>query len=253
VNFGSRTFRLFAPALLLAVFAVLASRVQAQAMYTATQQETLSVWAGATGTDVNLPYGNSGSAVPVATCTNCPALSPFYGGGNVGISVGVNLRVWQYHGFLPSVEVRGTFPIYKGTIAAEENAMVGIKIERPLGRYHPYGEFFFGRSEINYQGSGYISLNGLELYQQTISNVLAPGLGVDIDLTHHFAAKLDGQLWHQTVPITTSGKLNSYAVAVGAIYRFDFNHPFFAPRKARPASNSVNKAPGNSLPASTSP
>jgi len=215
VKFGLRPLRLFAPALLLAAIAATAP---AQSLYTATQPMSLSAWGGATGTMVNLPVG----------------------GRNFGISAGVNLRIWEFRGFQPSVEIRGTYPISSGIVASEENGLVGAKIERPFGRYHPYGDFFYGRGAINYQGRGYISPDGFFLYQRTFSNVLSPGLGVDIDLTHHYAFKADAQLWHQTVPVTTSGTLNSLAVTVGAIYRFDFNHPFRAPRNktSTPASTS---------------
>jgi hypothetical protein len=221
VKLGHRSISLFAPALLLAAFA--APRSSAQALYTATQQYSLSAWGGATGTLVNLPVVTNGSASNL-----------FNGGRNIGISAGVDLRVWQFHGLLPSIEIRGTYPIASGNVAGEENAMAGGKIEKPFGRYHPYGDFFFGRGEIKYQGRGYISLDGLYLYQQSYSNVLSPGAGVDIDLTHHYAMKVDAQLWHESVPVTTSGKLNSLAVTIGAIYRFDFNHPPKIPRDTRP-------------------
>jgi len=214
VKFGYRSLRLFAPVLLLAS---VVPRASAQALYTATQTMSLSAWGGATGTFVNLPVG----------------------GRNIGISAGVDLRIWQYHGILPSVEIRGTYPFHKGGIASEENALVGIKLERQFGsRYHVYGDFLFGRGEINYQGRGYISPNGFFLYQQTYSNVLSPGVGVDIDLTHHYAFKADAQVWHQSVPVTASGTLNSLALTVGAVYRFDFNHPFRAPHNSRPAATS---------------
>ena len=189
---------------------------------------SLSAWGGATGTLVNLPEVINGSPSNL-----------FTGGRNIGISAGVDLRIWQYHGILPSVEVRGTYPVYNGNAAGEENGMVGLKIERQFGsRFHPYGDFLFGRGEVKYHAPGYLSPDGFFLYQQTYSNVLAGGGGVDVDLTHHFAAKLDAQLWNQKVPVTTSGSLNSLALTVGAIYRFDFNHPFRAPRNSRPAAPS---------------
>jgi hypothetical protein len=205
--------RLVPLALLLAAFEAIAQRASSQSLSTATQQMSLSAWGGATGTYINLPLG----------------------GRNFGISAGVDLRVWQFHGILPSVEIRGTYPFSKGTIAAEENALAGVKLEYPLGsRYHPYVDFLFGRGKMQYQGRGYISPDGLFLYQQTFSNVLSPGAGVDIDVNHHFALKLDAQLWHMKVPVTTSGSINSLAGTVGVIYRFDFNHPPKAPRDTRP-------------------
>jgi len=242
VKFGHLSLRLFAPAFLLAASAV--PRASAQALYTATQQQSLSAWGGATGTFVNLSSNTSTQyGTPVGTLPGGgTSTSIFNSGKNLGISAGINLRIWQYHGLLPSIEIRGTYPFAKGSVAAEENAMVGLKIERQFGRrYHVYGDFFFGRGEIQYQGRGYLSLNGFYLYQQSYSNVLSPGAGVDIDLTHHYAVKVDAQLWHQDVPVTTSGTLNSLAVTVGAIYRFDFNPHYRAPRKSPP----INAHPAN--------
>jgi hypothetical protein len=224
VKFRRRTLPLV---LLLATCAAFSPRAFGQSLYTATQQYSLSAWGGATGTFLNLPVSGSG--------TTSGFSSLFSNGRNLGISAGVDLRVWQYHGFLPSVEIRGTYPMAKGNVASDENALAGIKIEHPLGsRYHLYGDFLFGRDELKYLGGGYISPDGQFLYQQTFSNVLSPGLGVDIDVNHHFAAKLDAQIWHTKVPVTTTGSLNSLAVTAGVIYRFDFNHAPKVPRDTRP-------------------
>ena len=143
MKFGRSSLVLFAPALLLAASA--APRVFAQALDTATQQMSLSAWGGVTGTLVNLPEVINGRPSNL-----------FTGGRNIGISAGVDLRVWQYHGILPSVEIRGTYPVDSGNAAGEENGMVGLKLERQFGRFHPYGDFLFGRGEIKYQGHGYI-------------------------------------------------------------------------------------------------
>jgi hypothetical protein len=225
VKFGHRPICLFALAFLLTACVAIPPRASSQALYTATQQLSISAWGGATGTEVKLPTG----------------------GRNLGITAGVDLRVWQFHGLLPSIEIRGTYPFDKGSIAGEENALAGIKVEHIFGRYHLYGDFLFGRSSIKYQGRGYISPNDLYLYQQSYTNVLSPGGGVDVDLTHHYAFKADAQLWHQSVPVTASGKLNSLAVTLGAIYRFDFNH---APRALR---TSRSQPAGTSPPVSTAP
>jgi hypothetical protein len=223
VKFGRRSLPIFALAFFLAL---LAPRASAQALYTATQMYSLSAWGGATGTLLNLPPQNS------VTSTSS---SLFSGGKNVGISAGVDLRVWQFHAFLPSVEIRGTFPIQSGNVAAVENVLGGAKIEYPLGsRYHPYVDFFFGRGELKYQNGGYVSPDGRFLYLQSFSNVFSPGGGVDVDVNHHFAVKLDAQFWLTKVPVTTSGSLNSLAITAGVIYRFDFNHPPKIPRDTRP-------------------
>jgi hypothetical protein len=246
VKFGRRTLRLFTPALL---FAACAPCAFAQALHTATQPMSLSAWGGATGTFVNLAPTN---AIGDTTLFNS--------GRNLGITAGVDLRVWQFHGLLPSIEIRGTYPMAKGTVASEENGLVGIKVEHIFGRYHSYGDVLFGRSEIQYQGGGYVSPNQQYLYLQSFSNVLSFGGGADIDVTRHFAAKVDLQLWHQSVPVTASGTLNSLAITAGVVYRFDFNKrpkpprptPAVAPRPAAAASTPAPSA-DSATPASTSP
>jgi len=123
VKFGHRTCLLLAPVLL--IVAMSASSASAQSLYTATQLESLSVWAGGTGTFVNLPVNTTGTAIPVVVTTNS-SNTLFNGGKNLGISVGVNLRIWQFHGFLPSIEIRGTYPVASGNVAGEENGLGGI-------------------------------------------------------------------------------------------------------------------------------
>jgi hypothetical protein len=183
------------------------------------------------------------------------------GGRNLGITAGVDLRVWEFHGLLPSIEIRGTYPFAKGKVAGEENALVGLKVEHIFGRFHPYGDVLFGRDEIQYQAGGYVLPNQYFLYVQiqSFSNVLSFGGGVDVDFTHHFAAKLDAQLWHQGVPVTTSGTLNSLAFTAGVIYRFDFNKRLQipkVPKAPRAAPANAPPPPANTpppAPASTSP
>lgn len=258
MKFGYSTFRLFALPLLLAACSPCAF---SQALYTATQTMSLSAWGGATGTFVNLPTSTSTTAIPVVGTPGSPVTFDTLsnGGRNLGITAGVDLRVWEFHGLLPSIEIRGTFPFAKGQIAGEENAFVGLKVEHIFGRYHLYGDFLFGRGEMQYQGRGYLSPNQQYLYLQSFSNVLSPGVGVDIDVTHHFAAKLDAQLWHQGVPVTTSGTLNSLAFTAGVIYRFDFNKRLQIPKVPKaPRAAPANAAPPPAntpppAPASTSP
>jgi len=231
VKFGRHPFRLVALALLLAACA---PHSFAQSLYTATQQMSLSAWGGATGTLVNLAPTDASGNTTIFNSTK-----------NIGITAGVDLRVWSFHGLLPSIEIRGTYPFVKGTVANEENGLVGLKVEHIFGRYHPYGDVLFGRGEMKYPGRGYLLPNQAFFQVQSFSNVLSFGGGADIDVTHHFAAKLDMQLWHQSsVPVTASGTLNSLAITAGVIYRFDFNKQPKAPR-----STPVNTRPPAPAPA----
>jgi len=201
-------------ALLLATVSLAAS-AHAQATETAYQPLALSVFAGATGTFTGIPADTgSGQAK------------------NLGITVGVDLRIGHFGNFLPSAELRGSYPVHKGTIASEKLALGGLKVERPIfgGRVHPYGDILFGRGEIDYQGGGYYVPATSLIYYYTVSNVVSPGLGVDLDVTHNFAVKVDAQFEHFETPVNTSGAVYAKALTAGVVYNFDFNHHIRQPR-----------------------
>lgn len=204
--------RLLAMVLLLLLLPIIAatSRASAQALPTATEASSLSVFGGLTGTytGLNQEFSNSGQ------------------GKNLGITAGVNLRIGHLFGFLPSVEVRGTYPIHSGQVDAQENILAGLKFEHTLRspRLHAYGDIFFGRGKVTYENGGYFTPDGSLLYAYSVSNVYAPGGGVEYDLTPRFAVKLDGQFEHYSVPVTTSRSIYAKALTAGVIYRFNFNH-----------------------------
>lgn len=212
-----------------------------QALTTASQLFTLSAFGGATGTLTGLPpaYAPNGSQ-----------------GKNLGITAGVNLSLPHLGRFVPSVEVRGTYPVDKGSIDAQESIFGGGKIERRFGRYRPYGDFFYGRGRIDYEHGGYPSPDGAFIYLYTNSAVYSPGGGVDIDLSHHFATKFDFQYQHFGTPAVTANHVYAKAATVAVIYRFDFNHEFKYTRDgmvrervpAAPTRPSPASAPASSVP-----
>jgi len=191
-----------AVALFAFVFAVTAA--SAQGISTASQPLALSVFAGGTGSWIGLSSGR-----------------------NIDLAVGLDLRIRSYKHFLPSVELRGYKPVSDGSVASEENAAAGLRVERAFAKaptVHPYVDFLFGRGKIIYNGAGYVNPEGTLVYQNTVSNVLSPGAGVDFDLTHYFSLKLDAQLQRYSAPVTVSGKVWAKPVTIGIVYRFDFNH-----------------------------
>jgi len=149
-------------------------------------------------------------------------------GKNLGITAGVDLGYGMHYGLLPQIEVRGTFPMDKGQVVGEKSFMGGLRVEKPYGRYHPYGDFLFGRGQLSYQGPGFLNPDGTVLYQRTNSNVWSPGGGIDIDVTRSIAFKADFQYQHFDTPVTVSGSIYSKAITVGAVYRFGYrqNHPY---------------------------
>jgi len=205
--------------MLLCIFAALApQQAHAQAQVSASQRLTLSAFGGVTGTFTGL-YSNGAYN---GSDTNGPVQ-----GTNVGITAGVDLRVSHFGHYNPTLEIRGTYPFDKGTVASMKNGLGGLKIERPIGasgRVHPYVDFLFGRGEIDYQSGGYYTASNSLVYFYTDSNILSPGAGVDFDLTHHISFKLDAQYQQYKTPAVNSGAIWSLPVTAGVIYAFDFNH-----------------------------
>jgi opacity protein-like surface antigen len=187
-----------ASTLLLCLFASL-SLAHAQEGPTAARGLQLYAFGGATGTYTGLA-----------------------GGKNLGVTAGVDVGFSAYHGFLPTLEARGTEPFSDGTIAALKNFLGGIKVERTYGHIHPYVDFLFGRGQVDYDGAGYLNPQQTILYQRTNSNIWSPGAGVDFDITRSLAIKLDGQYQKYTVPVTTSGSIYAKPITIGVLYRFGY-------------------------------
>jgi hypothetical protein len=204
----------FRAASLLSFSLVCSSFAAAQATPTATQNLQLSAFGGITGSYTGLESSR-----------------------NLGITAGADIGFKPFHLFYPSAEVRGTYPIDNGTTAGEKNIMGGLKLERFYGQYHPYVDVLYGRNKIDYQDGGYPNATGTLLYIESIANVISFGGGVDIDLTPHFAAKLDGQFQRYGTPVTASGDIYAKAFTLGVVYRLDFNHHFHYDRKTGQVTN----------------
>jgi hypothetical protein len=183
---------------LLAVICAGASVASAQAVPAGTQRLQVSAFGGLTGTFTGLE-----------------------GGKNLGITAGADLTFLAFRQFRPSFEVRGTYPIDEGHISSQKNFLLGPKVEYPLGRLHPYADFFFGRGEIDYLNGGLIF--GDVRYITTNTFVYSPGVGLDYSLTHNLAFKVDAQFQHWNTPAVASGVIHPTALTAGVVYNFDFN------------------------------
>jgi hypothetical protein len=172
-----------------------------QALPTASQESNLSVFVGATGV-----YTGVG------------------GGRNLGITAGGDIAIHNFFGFRPALEVRGTYPIHDGTIADEKSILGGVRVERPIGRLHPYGDFLIGRGEIEYIRTFNNPTNLGIVYLSSDTTVYSPGAGFEYELTPHFAFRADGQYQHWDTPAIASGVAWAKVGTVAATYRFDFNH-----------------------------
>lgn len=180
---------------------VLCSVAGAQAIPAATQPLQLSAFGAGTGNWTGLA-----------------------GGRNLGLTAGADLGWKPFYKFYPSIEVRGTVAVDGGQVDTQKNILFGFKAARFYGRFHPYGDFLYGRGKVIYENGGYPNPNGSLLYLDSVSNVFSYGGGLDLTLTDHFSLKVDGQFQHYATPVDNSGHIYSKPLSVGVVYLFDFNH-----------------------------
>jgi hypothetical protein len=146
----------------------------------------------------------------------------FSGGKNFSLTAGGDLGFPTWHRLRPILEVRGTYPLDHGLVDAQKDILGGLRVDYLLGRrFHPYGDFLFGRGEMDYR-LGYIF--GDMIYETTVTNVYSPGAGFDYDLTDHFGVKVDGQLQHWGGTPNSAGHVYTAIGTAAVVYRFDFNH-----------------------------
>ena len=116
------------------------------------------------------------------------------GGKNFSITAGGDLGLPLWHGLRPALEVRGTYPMDRGLIVAQKDALGGLSVNFLLNhRIHPYGDFLFGRGQMNYR-LGYSTATPSTTL--TTTYIYSPGVGFDYDLTDHLSLKVDAQLQH---------------------------------------------------------
>lgn len=183
----------------------------AQSLPTASRGVVPSVFGGITGTYTGL-----------------------YGSRNLGITAGLDVGLHPIFHLLPSIEVRGTYPINSGSVVGQKHAEGGLRVQKRIGIFRPYADFLFGRGEMNYQNGGLPVPQQAFRYIQTTSNVISPGIGFETDITPHFALLLDGQFQIWSIPFDPSGRtpnsshIYSMPGTIGVVYRFNWlqhGHP----------------------------
>jgi hypothetical protein len=143
-------------------------------------------------------------------------------GKNFSVTAGVDLALPPVIHLRPTLEARGTFPADHGLVDSQKSAEGGLRVDFLLGhRFHPYGDFLFGRGQMNYGQFGYF-YNNFE-YLLTTTYVYSPGAGIDFDLGDHFGVKADGQYQRWGAAPTPSGTVYSKVGTLGLVYRFNFN------------------------------
>lgn len=184
-----------------------------QSSPTATRDLELSTFVGVTGTYTSLS-----------------------GGRNLGVTAGIDLGFHPFLHLLPSVELRGTYPLRSGAVVGEESFEGGFRVQKRIRKIRPYADILFGRGQLNYENGGYIVPSQNFQYLQSSSNVISPGVGVEVDLNEHFALLLDGQYEHWNLPFTPNSNstatdsIFAKAGTIGIVYRLGWlQHGHLAP------------------------
>jgi hypothetical protein len=180
-----------------------------------------------------LPVGSLAQSLP--TATQALQFSTFVAatristdlesGENFDITSGMDLMLLSLRRLDIAGELRGSYPLQRGTTSSQESFVSGPKVEYRIHHLRPYADFMVGRGRITYLSGGYIFRN--VKYIRSNSLVLSPGIGLDLCLSHRVALKVDFQYQSWDTPAAVSGRIAPGAAMVGATYRFDFNarHP----------------------------
>jgi hypothetical protein len=144
------------------------------------------------------------------------------GGKNFGITAGGDLGLPSWRGMRPTIELRGTYPTDHGLVDSQKSILAGLKVEFLLHhRFRPYGDFLFGRGQMDYESYGYVYQN--YLYALTTTYIDSPGAGFDYQLNRSLALKVDGQFQRWAAAPTPSGIIYSKVGSVGLVYYPNFN------------------------------
>ncbi len=153
---------------------------------------------------------------------------------NASITAGADIGFRRFFGLSPAIEVRGTYPVDSGQVAGEESVEGGLRLGKRYTHLRPYADILFGRGQLNYENGGYIVPSQSFRYIQSTTNVISPGIGVDLDVTERYAVLVDGQFQHWDLPFSTGaspatpGSIYSKVLTVGVVYRFgwlEHGHP----------------------------
>ena len=73
------------------------------------------------------------------------------GGKNFSVTAGGDLGLPPWRGIRPTIEVRGLYPTDHGLVDSQKSILGGLRVDFLLNhRLRPYGDFLFGRGQMNY-------------------------------------------------------------------------------------------------------
>ena len=185
--------------IVVALLAAAHGAARAQAGATATLPVQVSAFAGVTGAYTGLESSR-----------------------NLSFTGGVDVGVRSFFGLNPAIEVRGTYPFADGRLVAEKSLLGGIRLAKRYTRLRPYADVLYGRGQLDYLQGGYPSPSHTYVYQVTSSNIIAGGVGVDVDFARHLGLKADVQIERFPTPAVASGAIYAKPFTLGIVYRLGF-------------------------------
>jgi hypothetical protein len=156
------------------------------------------------------------------------------GGKNFAVTAGGDLGLPAWLGIRPTIEIRGRYPTDHGLVDSQKNILGGLRVDFLLNhRLRPYGDFLFGRGQMNYGLNGYtFANNGVSagacmahecVYSLTTTYIDTGGIGFDYSLNDRLAIKVDAQVERWGSAPTSTGRIYTAVGTAGLVYYFNFD------------------------------
>jgi hypothetical protein len=149
------------------------------------------------------------------------------GARNLDLTCGLDIGFLPLRAWSPAVEVRGSIPGSKGSIAGEAEVLGGLRMGRRLGDGSGpalvYVDLLFGQGQITYFGAGLQVPGQNVFYTQSNSMIVSPGGGLEVEMGGRFALRVDTQIERYATPVKTSREAWAMAATAGVVYRLDFD------------------------------
>lgn len=148
-------------------------------------------------------------------------LTPDYGAQkNNGVTFGIDYTRYTRWWVSPSVEFR--VKIANGTTVDEKSWGGGIRVEKPINRWHPYADFLVSSGTINYHFTSPPLLPNGKPYVDDATITKSFGAGLDYDVTPRFAFRGDVQFERWYLDKYLAIHLTPYVWSAGVVYRIPF-------------------------------
>ncbi len=142
------------------------------------------------------------------------------GGGNNGVTGGVDLNLPAIHTIRPSLEVRATSPYDSGKVDGQKDILGGLRVETAFPTASTPTSTSSAVAANSPSSAGTSPSTAPPFTASRPRPSLSPGAGFRFDLNNHFMTFGDVQLQHWNTPASLSGHLLAKPFTAGLVYRF---------------------------------